>query len=255
MRLLILQCGIGSMPAALSEAAAKMRPKPAVISTMTLDLSRVNIPEMKHMFNHLAPDTIVVLPPKIAEPTSNFQIVLTEVIRQVNIQSGRVMLVSSVEAIGDATQRTEVGVSMAYSEMGSFLLMAETQIEANTSRHYIVRLPLTKEDATLNEWLEVADPNARLLVPSPIQNAAFNLVDIHEVAEQLMQRLESGWFGRFHMSPNDTAILSELLVNYDWKEEERVPERTLMSKYTWKLTPSEDLWDRWLEEKYGKVAY
>src|SRR5277367_6840396 len=181
MKLLVIECGTSKLSAAVEAQAKTLNPKPEFVSSMTLDMKRVNIPEVKRMLQHLAPDTIVLNPPSIVPDELVFNPLVREIARVVSILSGRLLFVSSVEVLGDAVLRSEASVPLSYSEAGAFLLMAEAQIESATSRSYIFRVPYTEESVAVQRWISWAKGSRKEWDPSA--DTRLTLADTTELAK------------------------------------------------------------------------
>lgn len=220
MKLLIIECGTSKLPEAIKEAAGKLIPKPESISTMNITLATLNVPELKNMLFHLAPNVIILDPPtEVAHNwnDSRWTGLLKEVIRHNEIMSGKLVLVSSVEVLGDAQPRTESVIPMPESDRALMLHSAEMIIEANTSRHYIMRFP-------------------HLAPPKGVES--FTLITLDGIASTILSQVETGWFGKYHVSPNDFIMIYTHLTG---KENIKVPDHTLLSRHTWKLAKSREV--------------
>lgn len=251
MRLLIIECGSSSLPAELTTVVSKQRPKAEMISTMNLSMEKINIPEFKRMLIHLMPDHIVLLPPERITENPTFVQVLREVTRQVEMMTGRVLFVSSVDVLGDAPLRTESANEVPYSDIGCFLGAAEATIEQGTSRHYIMRFPYTVESAEFKQWLSWANPNTIPFMPAPADNKTVTFARVSDIAETIAHQIQTGWFGKFHATPNDSVLLSSLISNDHWDTHTRVADRSLASKHTWRsMSPSQAIWIEEFEAEY-----
>jgi hypothetical protein len=245
MRLLIVECGESKLPVVLSTQANQMKPRPEVISTVNLNMEKINIPEFKGLLRDLAPDTIVLNPP--GSPADKFPELVKEVARQVEISSGRVLFRSSVEVLGDAYSRTEVAIPLPYSEMGVFLHGAENSLLGSTSRSYVMRFPYTIESEEVSAWLEWADPQ-KLTQPDN-KDAIVNLVDLEDMAKVILTRIQMGWYGLYHATPNDQVTVYELL-EVDAKYRDKLPDHTLDSRYIWDMKSSKEVWAQLYAKRY-----
>ena len=253
MRLLIIDCSAGVLAPAIAEAAGKLRPKPEAISTMSVCLERLQLPEAKRMMQHLYMDHLIVIPPaSIEHPAATehsnlFNNLLREVTRQVSITSGKICLVSSVEVIGDATQRTEAAIGMAYSDIGILLESAEGLIRITTDRHFILRFPYFTTNMLIGDWIGKANPSLQSVAWAR-RDIKFGLCHVEDVVKIIVEQLQTGWFGTFNVTPNDYLQLSKLM---NVQEGGRPEDMTLMSRYSWQMTPSQKLWDKLMKEHYG----
>jgi hypothetical protein len=224
VRLLIIECGNSKLPTAISLAAQALKPKPEMVSVMNLHMEKLNIPEFKHMLYHLAPDSIILNPP--AEPISGqvWSDLVREVLRHSEVMSGKVLLISSFEVLGDSYQRNEDAVEMPVSDYGVFLQCVETQFETSPT-HFIMRLP----------YFEV-----------PKDPQYFTLISLEDAAKALLDKLETGRYGKYHVTPNDKLFHDELETNLVAKEAFgfRIPERSLYSKYNWEVKSSKETFSR-----------
>lgn len=235
MRLLIIECGTSQLAGSIADQANKLRPKPAMISTMNVVLPQFNAPEFKRTLFYLAPDVIILDPPTEVPDAGKWESLVKETIRHTDIVSGRLVFVSSVEVLGDAQLRTEAATEMPYSDIGVFLQAAETVIREQLSSHYILRFPYTEEHEKVKGWLQHSSSSVH-------DNEMFTLALINEMAATIMDKVQSGWFGTYHVTPNDMVLLSNLLGT-TCNETIRVPNRSLFSKHAWKLMHSEAVWD------------
>lgn len=231
MRLLIVETGISTLPAAIKKIAEKLHPKPDMVSIMNLHLERLNISEFKHMLYHLAPDTIILNPPDETPGLNNWGNLLKEVIRHVSVTSGRLLFVSSFEVLGDSHQRTEDAIEMPLSNLGTFLFRAETMVQEGTARHYIIRLPYITEDKRILAWLHG---------DTDYKDQWFNLITIEDAAKAIVARIQTGLYGKYHITPNDRLSLSDLVDC--GVSETRILDKTLSSKYAWSTGSSEAAW-------------
>lgn len=246
MRLLIIECSNSKLPAAITLAAGKMIPKPEMISTMNIDLSRFNVPEFKSMLNHLAPDTIVLNPPTIVPDNNKWVALVQEALRNSNIMSGRLFFISNSEALGDSENRTEGTIEMPYSDIGTFIHMSETMIESYTSRHYIVRFPYTIEHPLVHKW--VYDK------PDPDTNQQFTLISLSDIAQSIIDMIQTGWFGKFHVTPNDFLVLSHV-TDLEWDRSKKITNYgVLISRQTWKVATSREVWNKLIGNRTCEVS-
>lgn len=248
MRLLIIECGSSKIAAAITAVAMTLRPKADMVSTMNLDLERFQAAEFKHMLYHLAPDTIILNPPDFVVVSPNWATLLKEITRHAEVTSGRVLFISSVEVLGDSYQRTEDAVEMPHSELGMFLQPSETEIENGTPRHYIIRLPYTVENKQVLSWVDSTySSDGREVIKD---NQLFTLITLEDAAKAIVDRIQTGLYGKFHITPNDQLALSDLVAME--VPQTKIPNQTLRSKYHWNSTPSEVVWDELYKEKYGE---
>lgn len=245
MRLLLVECGESKLCSIISVLAGQQKPKPEMISTVNINMEKVNIPEFKKMLRDLASDTIIINPP--SSPADKFNELVKEAARQTEISSGRDLLVSSVEVLGDAFARTEVAIPLPFSKMGIFLHGAENTLLGSQWRSYVIRFPYSEESKQVKLWLDWADPK-RLARPEN-QDAIVNLVCLEDMAKVILTRLETGWYGLYHATPNDQVTIYELL-EIDAKYRNRLPERTLDSKYIWDMKPSREVWAHLYTKRY-----
>lgn len=246
MKLLIIECGNSKLSAAVEHQAKLLNPKPEFVSSMTLDMERVNIPEVKRMLQHLAPDTIVLNPPSIVPDERVFNALVKEIARAVSILNGRLLFISSVEVLGDATTRSEAGVSLPHTEVGTFLLMAETQIESATSRYYILRIPYTTENLAVPEWISwtksIYGNEWR-----PNKDTWITLATIEDIAKIVLEKIQTGWFGRYHVTPGDQILLSNL-IEAPWNKTGRPIDRSITSRYSWTMKSTKAIWAQLVAE-------
>jgi len=249
MRILIISEANSLLPAALEAEAKKLKPQPEDIQTLTLDMKHIRFPELKIILNHQAPDVIILNPP--AEPTNEaiFGQLIKELTRYSSIMSAKIMLISSVEVLGDTTPRSEVAIPLPNSEMGTFLRMAETRLESETSRYYIFRLPYTLESPRVKEWLSWTEPAKDPAWP-PRPDTIITLASMPEVAPIILERIQSGWYGKYHVTPNDSVSIKYLISGVDnfWTIG-KVTDNSLASKYTWALGPTCYTWFKWTQKK------
>lgn len=250
MRLLIVECGNSKLPIAITTKASSLRPKPEMISTMNVNVEKLNVPEFKNMLNHLYPDVVIINPPEAPTTNSAWAQLLIDIARHVEVVTGRVLFVSSVEVLGDTHKRTEDGVEMPYSDLGTFLFASEGALSKRTSRCYIIRFPYTEESAQVKQWIHWADPNQIGWAPSASDDVTFNLVTLEDMATVIVNRIQSGWYGKFHAAPVDTLLLSKLLTHAEFPGTSKVPNRTLISKSAWNMTSSELIWEGLLSKEY-----
>jgi len=130
--------------------------------------------------------------------------------------------------------------------MGTFLRMAETRLESETSRYYIFRLPYTLESPRVKEWLSWTEPAEDPAWPSR-PNTIVTLASIPEVAPIILERIQSGWYGKYHVTPNDGRMLFDLIRGMGWGIN-RIPDHSLISKYTWPLSKTDDVWKKWTKK-------
>jgi hypothetical protein len=242
MKILIIECGSSKLPTAITTAASKMIPKPEGISVMNIALERFNISEFKHMLFHLAPDAIILDPPSdihISWSEQNWYLLLQETIRHVNMLSSKLVFVSSVEVLGDTIPRTETTVVLPYSDEGLMLYSTETMIESRTSRYYIMRFPNTVENSSVRRWAA-----SQKMVGA---NESFTLINLEDMAKSIIDKIQTGWFGKYHVTPNDYLTLSDL-IQLEWDTTKQTPNYGLMSKYTWKVAKTREVWDKLVEE-------
>jgi hypothetical protein len=234
------------LPLALTTEAAKLYPKPE-IDTLTLNLKYVKFPELKLVLNQQAPDVIILNPP--AEPANEavFGQLIKELTRYSSIMSAKIMLMSSVEVLGDTTPRSEVAIPLPNSEMGTFLRMAETRLETETSRYYIFRLPYTLESPRVKEWLSWTEPAEDPSWP-PRPDTVVTFASIPEVAPIVLERIQSGWYGKYHVTPNDSVSIRYLISGVTFSTIGKVTDNSLASKYTWALSPTPYTWFKWTKK-------
>jgi dTDP-4-dehydrorhamnose reductase len=242
MKLLIIECGTSKLPGAISAEVAKLKPKPESVSTMNITLERFNVPEFKNMLFHLSPDIIILDPPTTIEDDWSdlkWTALIKEVVRHNEMMSGRLVFVSSVAVLGDAQLRTEACTVMPSHAWATMLHAAEMLIEATTSRHYIMRFPDTMEDPGMRTRAQ-----GTFIVGA---NESFTLIGLQDMAAAIVEKMQTGWFGKYHVTPNDYITLSDL-VEFDWDKTKQVPNYSLMSKYDWKVAKSRAVWDRLVTE-------
>lgn len=244
MKLLIIEVGKSKLPAAISAAASKMIPKPESISTMNIVLEKFNVPEFKNMLFHLSPDIIILDPPDEIDNNWNdlkWTALVREVIRHVEVLTARVVLVSSVDILGDAQLRTETAVELPYGDRAIMLLSAETMIQEGTSRYYLMRFPDTTEDSSIRGW---AGTHPEEYCGA---NETFTLISLEDMASSIIDKVQTGWFGKYHVSPNDFLTLSDL-VEIDWDKSKKIPDYSLLSRYNWRVAKSKDTWNKLVAE-------
>ena len=241
VKILTIEAGDSKLPLFISAAAAKMKPKPEAISTMTIDLERFNVPAFKKDIFHLAPDTIILDPPHWEPNLIKWGALLAETLRHVDISNGRLILVSSVDVLGDAQLRTEGAVETPFSDRGVFLQSSEALIESSTSRHYIMWFPYTTESTFARAWTSEIKP----VIGN--NNEIFTLINLEDMADSILGQAETGWFGKFHITPNDFLTLYDL-IKMQWSQTKRIPDHSLASKYNWKVAKSKDVWDKLVKE-------
>ena len=239
LRFHVVDCtGGGKLSKTLLEQANKLNPKAETVSMMALSMDKVNVPEVKRMLNHLTPDTLVVIPP--AKPSGPaFMSVLREAVRQTEMVSGRIVLVSSYEAIGDASNRSEATIPFASDEYGDALYAAEVLVQTNTGRGYIMRFPHFTDSPFVKEAVDIA---TKVTFIDGLKDVEFTLCDNEDVARLILAQVQTGWFGLYHVTPNDRLLLSK--VSGHDTGDKRVPDHSLSSKYTWKMKSSQELWKR-----------
>ena len=248
MKILIISEANSLLPAALEAEAKELKPQPEDIQTLTLDMKHIRFPELKIILNHQAPDVIILNPP--AEPTNEavFGQLIKELTRYSSIMSAKIMLISSVEVLGDTTPpRSEVAIPLPNSEMGTFLRMAETRLESETSRYYIFRLPYTLESPRVKEWLSWTEPAEDPAWP-PRPDTIVTLASIPEVAPIILERIQSGWYGKYHVTPNNCVAIKYLISGVTFNQIGRVADRSLFSKYAWPLSLTQDVWAKWTKK-------
>lgn len=237
MRLLIIECGESKLSSEITAVAGELKPKPIMISTMNVSLDRLKLAEFKRMLYHSAPDTIVVNPPDVEpEPNqNNWTALLNETLRYIGVTSGRLLFISSVEVLGDAYQRTEDAVAMPASDYGIFLHTSEMLVEESTPCHYILRLPYTAENKEVLAW--IAEPGNAAEV---FGDQWFTLITLKDIAKVIVERIQTGLYGKYHASPNDRLALSDLVATQI--PQIRILDRSLSSKYTWPIQSSAQTW-------------
>lgn len=246
MRIIIIECGTSLLPAALEAEAKKLHPEPS-IETLTVNLKYIKFPEFKMTLNHQAPDVIILNPP--AEPANEavFGQLIKELTRYSSIMSAKILLVSSVEVLGNTTPRSEVAIPLPNSEMGTFLRMAETRLQSETSRYYIFRLPFTLESPRVKEWLSWTEPAENPAWP-PRPDTKVTLVSMPEVAPIILDRIQSGWYGLYHVTPNDLVPVRYLITGVTFDAIGKVADASLLSKYSWPLSRTQDVWQKWTKK-------
>lgn len=243
MRLLIIECGNSKLPAAITTVALAMRPKPELVSTMTVTVDRLQPAEFKYMVYHLTPDTIILNPSDQVETSPNWIYILRELVRHTQVTGGKLLFVSSVEVLGDVYQRTEDAIEMPCSEYGMFLQPSETEIEESPS-HFIVRLPYTTENKKVLEWVKSASQSdGREVIHD---NQLFTLISIPDAAKAIIDRIETGLYGKYHVTPGDKLALSNLVALEI--PTTRIPDQSLLSKYRWQVEPSGVTWSHLVQE-------
>ena len=247
MRILIIECGTSLLPLALEAEAKKLKPQPEVAS-MGVNLKYIKFPEFKVALNHQAPDVIILDPPAEPSNEATFGQLIKELTRYSSIMSAKIMLISSVEVLGDTTPRSEVAIPLPNSEMGTFLRMAETRLETETSRYYIFRLPYTLESPRVKEWLSWTEPAEDPAWP-PRPDTLVTFASISEVAPIILDRIQSGWYGKYHVTPNDVVSIRFLLSDVAFSTIGKVTDNSLASKYTWALSPTAYTWFKWTQKK------
>lgn len=244
MRLLIIECGDSKLAAAINVAAATIKPRPEMVGTMNLNMDRLNVPEFKHMLYHLAPDSIILNPPQEVVTYPSWVQLLRECVRHTQVTSGKLMFVSSFEALGDTYQRTEDAVELPTSEYGMFLQPTETEIE-NCPSAFIVRLPYTTESKVVLKWIKAVSGtfDGRDIIKD---NQLFTLISIEDAAKAMLDRLQTGLYGKYHITPGDRLALSDLVEME--VPQSRIPDRSLLSKYRWTVESSANTWSRLCQE-------
>ena len=237
MRLLIIECGNSKLSVEISKFVQLIKPKPELVSTMTLNMERLNVPEFKHTLYQLAPDIIVFNPPTEPIGSQAWSNLIREIVRHTEVSSGKIVFVSSVDVLGDSYQRTEDAVEMPVDDYGNFLQCAETQIET-TPRHFIIRLPYTTENKQVLSWVlpSINGEGATIMK----DNQFFTLISIEEAAKEIAGRIQTGLYGKYHITPSDRIALSDLVEMEALKS--RIPDRSLFSKYKWSVQPSVVTW-------------
>jgi dTDP-4-dehydrorhamnose reductase len=257
VKLLTINCGIGTLDSELALAASKQKPKLEAFTSLNVNLVAFNKPALKNTLSQTVADVIVIIPNRFDEGVlfwnSNFHELVKEVAKSAETFSGRVALVSSVKVLGDAATRTEITREMPMGSYGVYLKQAEEMIASTTPRHYIFRLPHTIEDPEVLDWLDRdymdwlnRDYHDTAAVNfAQHENQLFTIARLDELAKIILLRVDSGWYGRYHLSPNDCVQLFDL-VDRQW-DGQRVPDRSLLSSYTWGLTPSGIVWNQLVE--------
>lgn len=252
MKLLIIEFANSAISKALNTQAVASRPKPEFISTMNLSTEKLNVEEFKNMVRHLHPDTIIINAPETVPLGTKWYDFLRTVCKQVEILSGKVMFLSRSEALGDGSPRTEACKEMPVSDTEDWLLQSEQYIEKSTSRHFIMRLPFLEDSGSVRQWLhwhQTAD-QVSFIDPGSDQNVTLGYSS--EVASVLLEQVQSGLFGKYHITPNDKVMLSTLVNHLSWaprRQASRMLDASLASKYTWRtLSPSLKIWERLVKE-------
>lgn len=239
MKVCLVECGSSKLLARLSAAADKMKPKPE-LSVIQLNMAKFRAPEYKNALYSLAPDVIIINPPNIEidgspDPT-DWAHVIAHAVRHSTMMSGKLVFISSVEAIGDGLPRTEICTAMPDTDQGIFLQASEMLIEPNLSRHFTLRFPYTSETPRVANWIH-GNPTGK-------ENEIFTLTSTSAVAYTILDVIQGGWFGTFHPTPGDSLLLSTLLPDNPWDLTIKVPNRSLASKIPWANMPkSRDIWD------------
>jgi hypothetical protein len=247
MRLLFVECGDSRLSGLVSALAGQQKPKPDMISTVNIHMERANIPEFKKMLRDLSPDVMIINPP--SAPSDKFLGLVKEVARQTEISSGRCLLVSSVEVLGDAQNRTELAVPLPYSDIGILLLGAENLLLGSTSRSFVLRFPYSTESSLFQSWLSCANPQESL--EADIKDKMITLACPDDMAKVILTRLETGWYGLYHPTPADALPISEILNIQDPDRDKRIPDYTLQSRTKWfDMRPSRKVWAEAWDKRY-----
>lgn len=234
MRLLIIQCAGSILTNTIKTEADKLIPKPEAISSMVLNLPKLNLPEFKYMLVHLQPDTVIIDPPRGSGYTQaeSFKAMLIETIRQAKVNNGRIALISSVLAIGDSQLRAEGAVEFPFDPYGMLLHESEMLLEKELVHHYILRFPHIIGQYPTNIWSNLSF--------SINTDRVVNFCCVEDMAKIIMAKVQTGWYGKYHVTPNDELLLSQLgkKVNNLGKP----LNDSLMSRYSWQMRSSHDLW-------------
>lgn len=242
MRLLIVDCGASRLCAELTMRAVKWAPKPEFCMTIHANMNSFNRPAFKKQLNELAPDMIMVIPEPYYANTDfhgkELVALMEEVVRTTEINSGKVAFFSNADAIGLSQLRSENAIPIPTEPYGLYLLDGEN-VARNTPRHYIFRTPYLLEDVRIQTWI-VGSFNLDKWLPQT-DNLLFTVANQEEIARTSLLKIEDGWFGTFHLSPNDRV---ELFILMEMERDDfRIPDRSLTSSQHWRLSPSEILWD------------
>lgn len=247
MKLLIINCGFKYLPDAIHDAVSKGSAANGSIYMMTINLAKFNRAMFKKTLMDFSPTTIILIPPEcptwlgiLDELTLQLEDLLLEVTRAISIFSGKLILISSVDVLGDATSRTENSVITPYSVYGDYLYIAETQIQGYAN--IILRIPLlTTNDDVLELVKKSIYRNTN--ENSDIPNCLITLADPKEIAKVVDRYvLESGTRGIKHITPNDSIELAQLI---ECNKEGRTIDSSLGTSYKLeKLSTSMELWKK-----------
>ena len=246
MKLLTIECGDSKLPSAITLAADKIKPKPQANISMNVDVERFSVPAFKNELFHWAPDIIVLDPPAWEPNLMKWGALLAETIRHTTVVSGRLVFVSGVDVLGDSQLRTEGAIAMPFTDRGEFLHTSEMLIETSLSSHYIMRFPNTIEDYSIRGK---AGPHTPLYRGA---NERFTIINLEDMAKCIIEKAQTGWYGKYHVTPNDSLILSEV-INLEYDKTKRIPDYSLASKYDWPVSKSKDVWDKLVKEVSNDV--
>jgi hypothetical protein len=135
---------------------------------------------------------------------------------------------------------------MPITDRGTMLQTTESLLEATTSRYYITRFPYTTEDYRVSAWV-----NGH---PQPEEDEVFTLTTLDDMAREILTIVDTGWFGKFHITPNDSLCLSGVHPDMQTDPDRRVPDRSLKSRTTRKMTFSSVIWKKLLENRICEAS-
>jgi hypothetical protein len=78
---------------------------------------------------------------------------------------------------------------------------------------------------------------------TPNKDGFITLANIEDIAKITLERVQTGWFGKYHVTPNDHILLSDV-IKAPWNERRKIPFWDLQSRYNWKMEPTKAIWDR-----------
>jgi dTDP-4-dehydrorhamnose reductase len=248
MKLLIIEAGTSKLPSIIVHQAGFLRPSIENTTVMNIDVHRLNIPAFKHTLSNLIPDVVILHPPYLDDtkevPDKWTQLVL-EIARHTEMLYGKLLLISSVDVLGDSQIRNEDAITMPFNANGELLQRTEHFIEQRTWRHYIMRFPFTIEDPMILRLMKEVKECKYLRRKDDMK---FNLIGLEDMARIILERVQLGWYGKYHPTTQDVLETREVCNRDDIDENSRTPDRTLTSKHDWSIVDSKDTWNNLIEQ-------